>query len=882
MVVAPADSEQVGDQIVRVNGLPVAEALHHELLQLVGQQTRLSLAVRTVGMLPVKDEDHNVLTWQVVSAPSPDPALNGTTNQDVQLILTVPPGAKLGCGICRGPEWRPGVFIQFTKEGGLARSTGLRAGDQLLQCNGVPFTDDLPFSEAVALLKSARQLVLLVRPGAGADLFPSESSGYNSSASSIAGDVSPNPAEKQRLIPLVEPRRPEETRAVPVSNPCTVIHVGPENHIQDNRNNHLAQVRLVQQQQETTTVLVEVHRADDKPVNPVPCPPPPLNPLAPIPPLSKSESSSSISSFSSALSQEIERRRNQRRDGNSIPEIIPRRVKLSGVDEEKRHQHEQLMQEFKRAHRKMFANSPDTVDDGCSHGKTISTQERNSSSPQVNGKNSVKDRIQSIDSLRRQNSSPLPVLSDNSDSLTWSSKRSSFDQSSSLSSGSSGGAYGQPPPCPTPDYDTSSVASSLSVTSSADSSKYVKESQPRELLKTNGVSNKSPVNGTSVPNANSGAMKNVSSGNGTVIIQKSIAPNSVTVKTNSVNSKPTNSVSLVNGSTKPVNSNGLNQNKAPAKPSNDGVEMESLESFELTNPQNPEPKPPETYFPKRRQQSSIASSPKSTLSTASTSTAGRKPRPVSVTIGEYPSGTTRREPSKFTFLSGTDQTDIANGGVTDRLQSELMRTLNRSDLKRRTEQQESAINGTAVNNSTTNGANPSAAAKGTVTISVNTAPLKNTPVRLFDGNGGKVSPSATPAIRNVAEKLNGTLGGTASGNRVTIRVGSEPAVLMVMSDCSCVSSSSLIQPVVFLSPCLHEKKTHDSLKQHICRRLKSMMSNRIQKLLFSEYSDFEDMVLVESPFAEITKEGNGIRQVHLGWCVEYSLYIALHLLFHFS
>ena len=47
--------------------------------------------------------------------------------------------------ICRGPDWRPGIFVQFTKEGP-ARDAGLRPGDQLLQCNGVPFLD-IPFSE---------------------------------------------------------------------------------------------------------------------------------------------------------------------------------------------------------------------------------------------------------------------------------------------------------------------------------------------------------------------------------------------------------------------------------------------------------------------------------------------------------------------------------------------------------------------------------------------------------------------------------------------------------------------------------------------------------------------------------------------------------------
>lgn len=43
-----------------------------------------------------------------------------------------------------------------------------------------------------------------------------------------------------------------------------------------------------------------------------------------------------------------------------------------------------------------------------------------------------------------------------------------------------------------------------------------------------------------------------------------------------------------------------------------------------------------------------------------------------------------------------------------------------------------------------------------------------------------------------------------------------------------------------------------------------MSINRVQKLLFTEYCDFDDMVLIESPFAQTTRDGKGIRQVHLG------------------
>ncbi|KAG7206904.1 hypothetical protein KM043_000799 [Ampulex compressa] len=41
-------------------------------------------------------------------------------------------------------------------------------------------------------------------------------------------------------------------------------------------------------------------------------------------------------------------------------------------------------------------------------------------------------------------------------------------------------------------------------------------------------------------------------------------------------------------------------------------------------------------------------------------------------------------------------------------------------------------------------------------------------------------------------------------------------------------------------------------------------NKRIQRLLLSEYWDFSDTILVESPFAETTRNGHGIRQVALG------------------
>ncbi|EFN78878.1 hypothetical protein EAI_02286 [Harpegnathos saltator] len=53
-----------------------------------------------------------------------------------------------------------------------------------------------------------------------------------------------------------------------------------------------------------------------------------------------------------------------------------------------------------------------------------------------------------------------------------------------------------------------------------------------------------------------------------------------------------------------------------------------------------------------------------------------------------------------------------------------------------------------------------------------------------------------------------------------------------------------------------------SLSDHT--RQDRSQNNRIRKLLLSEYREFSDTVLVESPFAETTRTGRGLRQVALG------------------
>lgn len=113
----------------------------------------------------------------------------------------------------------------------------------------------------------------------------------------------------------------------------------------------------------------------------------------------------------------------------------------------------------------------------------------------------------------------------------------------------------------------------------------------------------------------------------------------------------------------------------------DSAEMESLESFKLNNPTDVKHKPPNTYFQKRALTSTISS--QSTISNTSTI---RRSRPVSVTIGEYAS--VRRQPGKLEFLHNVLQDDTRvkkEESLGSRLTSELTQTLNRSNLRKRTE-----------------------------------------------------------------------------------------------------------------------------------------------------------------------------------------------------
>ena len=118
-----------------------------------------------------------------------------------------------------------------------------------------------------------------------------------------------------------------------------------------------------------------------------------------------------------------------------------------------------------------------------------------------------------------------------------------------------------------------------------------------------------------------------------------------------------------------------------AKANGDMAEMESIESFKMTNPASPTPRPPSVYF---KPQSSGPPTMK------------KSQRQVAVTICEYGSnlnGNCRREPGKFDFIGSKPNPNQKSEDLSQSLKNELEKTLSRSNLKKRTDSIENLLGG---------------------------------------------------------------------------------------------------------------------------------------------------------------------------------------------
>ncbi|XP_034788128.1 harmonin isoform X3 [Pan paniscus] len=169
---------QVGDEIVRINGYSISSCTHEEVINLIRTKKTVSIKVRHIGLIPVKSSPDEPLTWQYVDQfVSESGGVRGSLgspgnreNKEKKVFISLVGSRGLGCSISSGPIQKPGIFISHVKPGSLSAEVGLETGDQIVEVNGIDFSN-LDHKEAVNVLKSSRSLTISIVAGAGRELF---------------------------------------------------------------------------------------------------------------------------------------------------------------------------------------------------------------------------------------------------------------------------------------------------------------------------------------------------------------------------------------------------------------------------------------------------------------------------------------------------------------------------------------------------------------------------------------------------------------------------------------------------------------------------------------------------------------------------------------
>ncbi|KAM6157694.1 harmonin isoform 2-T2 [Rhynchocyon petersi] len=169
---------QVRDEIVRINGYSISSCTHEEVINLIRTKKTVSIKVRHIGLIPVKSSPDEPLKWQYVDQfVSESGGGQGTLgfpgsqeNKEKKVFISLVGSRGLGCSISSGPVQKPGIFISHVKPGSLSAEVGLETGDQIVEVNGIDFSN-LDHKEAVNVLKSSRSLTISIVTGAGRELF---------------------------------------------------------------------------------------------------------------------------------------------------------------------------------------------------------------------------------------------------------------------------------------------------------------------------------------------------------------------------------------------------------------------------------------------------------------------------------------------------------------------------------------------------------------------------------------------------------------------------------------------------------------------------------------------------------------------------------------
>uniref|UniRef100_A0A669QVL7 USH1 protein network component harmonin n=1 Tax=Phasianus colchicus TaxID=9054 RepID=A0A669QVL7_PHACC len=137
---------QVGDEIVRINGYSISSCTHEEVINLIRTKKIVSIKVRR------KCSADEPLKWQYVDQFVSDSgegkgsvaglaSSGGRDSREKKVFISLIGTKGMGCSISSGPTQKPGIFVSNVKPGSLSAEVGLEVGDQIVEVNGVDFSN---------------------------------------------------------------------------------------------------------------------------------------------------------------------------------------------------------------------------------------------------------------------------------------------------------------------------------------------------------------------------------------------------------------------------------------------------------------------------------------------------------------------------------------------------------------------------------------------------------------------------------------------------------------------------------------------------------------------------------------------------------------------
>lgn len=399
---------------------------------------QMDIQIKRAGVIPVKRSLGESIEWIHCDQKAVRVLLNQPNLLEVERIV-IDMGEDymkgIGCSICKGPKDRPGIYVQSIKANGAAHRHGLQLGDQILACNEMSFEGSaLNFTTAVAQMRGRRSLNLIVKRGAGLDLVlgSSETSSINDEKQMLEDEKrllkSQVQLERRKLEAEQERLRVE---ALKLEQEKINLKIEKERLLKKKSSVEQSMIRATESRSSNSTSSDMENNSSENEV------------------VAKSEGG-----LVSAIQTELKRRASKQQYVPNPPVLKPIPTTTTNGDKkalmmQHNDQHDQLIAEFRKVHRKLFASSESTTSEDDDANR-ISEQRTTVSSSEEIGNRSYDE------TLVKPTKAPAPQQI---------SKESSQSILSSTESSPSMMATFKPvlppkenenstPGIPTPDYDT--------------------------------------------------------------------------------------------------------------------------------------------------------------------------------------------------------------------------------------------------------------------------------------------------------------------------------------------------------------------------------------------------------------------------------------------